>query len=250
MEHSVKEVRVMMQNSIKGLNKFMAPDDIVNIGNSILYELEQYEDYDTEAREMLGSPRHPLNLADASYDAMEKVLSELDDENPLKNIKKLSNVIKDEVIRENAVPFACQVVELLSNEEDEEAVLGAVSCFVDMFQMIFGEDSLSSIEFSVEMESLIKLASAGFCIDMMGDEIESPPETLYRGEPKERDAKECRVVDDTDISTVKSIINRLSLKDEDKEALLEMASEIDEHGNKVHTTTDIVNKAQGIMGEY
>jgi len=248
---NVTNVREMLKVCIAGLSEYIAADDVVNIGNSIAYELDEYDSYSEKVSAILESKmEHPLNVASQACLEVESFIEESSgDELALSLIPTLSAVIRDAAISTLAVPYACSVIDII-DDDDEECAMATVSAFVDMYEMTYGAAMLCEISFDKEMRALIEIASSGFDIDMMGDDVEEIPQSFDRGEIKEVGSHEYGGVVGADMSLAKSILGRLSLKTEDYDSLIEKAAETDEDGLPKYSTTELVRKAQEIVGEY
>jgi hypothetical protein len=249
-EYNAKRIRELMQFCVKGLSKHMAADDIVNIGNSMAYELANYDEYNAQATEILESKDHPLTIAGMAHDEIEQFISEGSDALAISKIPDLAAAIRDIALEKLAVSFACRVIDII-DDDDSDGGIGMVSVFVDMFEMTFGSASLVETDFDDEMKQLIEIASAGFDVDFIGADIESPPMSLDRGEVRTVKSEDyISSMTGEDMTIAKTILSRLNLKSEDLDKMLEMAGECDESGSPKYSTTELINKAQEIIGEY
>lgn len=247
MEYSVEEVKAMMKKCVSELSVHMSTDDIVNIGNSIAFDLAEYDDYAGPASSLLDSDGHPSAVSDAAFDQMESIISG-DEPGAFGRIKDISSVVRQAAIDALALDYALSAIDLLNDEGDEEAMLGAVSSFTDVFETTFGLASIAGTSFYGDMEKLIEIANAGWEIDMMGFVDDEPPESLDRGEPKEyvRGAED----DGSSIETATAIISRLSgITDDQKSELMSLVGKRDSNGMLEYDTTRLVNMANKMMQE-
>lgn len=241
-----ERIKDLMRTCIKCLDLIMPGDDIVNIGNTIAYDLAQYEDYSDEATEILDSDDHPLAIADG---ALSEIMS-LEDMDGYDNVNRVSNAaaaVHTAALNQYALEYALSVIEIM-DERDYDAMLGVASSLVDVVQTLVGVDAIVESEFSHAISELLDLVDV-VDIDMMGTDYDEPPESLDRGNPEEYDPNSDIHVDESQ-SVADQILLRLNLKDEDREDLLNKARERDDFGNPVYTTTYLVNEAQKIMEDY
>lgn len=246
MDYTVQEVKEMMKKCVSALSNHMASDDIINIGNSIAYDLAEYEEYSETATALLDSEDHPIAVSEAASDQVERIINS-DDPGVFGKIGTISAAVRQAAIDSLALDYALSAIELLTDEGDEEAMLGAVSSFTDMFETTFGLNSISHMPIYGDMENLIDIANAGFEIDMMGFVDDEPPESLDRGEPQVYTPGEAD--DESSIETSKAILSRLSgITAEQKEELMSLVGKRDESG-ATYDTTRLVNMANEMMAK-
>jgi len=243
-DYSPEEIKVMMREQISTIRELVAPDDILNIANSMLEELSGYEDYEDEVRALVDSDENPINFAEESHDEMVMMLEGMD--GPLAKIDGLPMLVYQAAIKQTAADFAMAAIDII--KDDSESVIGAIGAFVDMIDTSFGPSCSISPNFDSNMEKIRNIVYGGFEVDMMNFDVDEPPASLERGEPVEIKGGSTKV--GRDMGVAMSILKRLSLKDEDRKKLIEMIEEVDGDGNPKYSTSEIVNKAQKIIGEY
>jgi hypothetical protein len=245
-DYSPDEIKTMMKEQISTIRELVAPDDILNIANSMLEELAGYEEYEKEVKELLDSDKNPMNFAEDSHDEMVMMLEGI--EGPLSRIDGLPMIVYQAAIKQTSADFAMMAIDII--KDDSECVLAALGAFLEMVMTSFGTVSVSP-NFDSNMEKLSDIVYGGFDVDMMDMDVEEPPESLDRGEPVEVSGamiEDCDVGRDTSVAL--GILKRLSLKTEDYDSLAKLVEEKDDHGVPKYSTTEIVKKAQEIMEKY
>jgi hypothetical protein len=210
------------------------------------FELTDYKDYAEAADVILESETHPTNVSDEVHDAINEAAKTFE---VFGRVPTLANVARAEALKVTVVSYACRVLDIVS-DDDPDTMMGLVSTFIDMYGMTVGTESTETTCGS-EIVELMSMIDMGFDVDMMGADIDSPPLSLDRDEvqivdPDEHEDAFCGV----DMSIAKSIIMRLSLNDEDRTELIKLADEVDGKGVPKYTTTELVNRANEMIGEY
>jgi len=254
---TVSRMRELMITCLEGMADRMHANDMLNIGNSMAFDLAEYEEYSEVASGLLEGDDNPINFCDAVFNSMISAV-ETDTYGILGTVERLPMIARDEALRVSVVPYARRVLGVV-RDDDDTTMLGLVSAFTSMYELTIGV-GLMDMPCHKEIAELISMVDDGWAVDMMGDDIDTPPESFDRGRSTVIDNKDYeRSISfnedgrpasfGADMSIAKSILTRLSLKNEDREKLLEMADEVID-GVPKYTTTDLVNMANEIIGEY